>query len=140
MPIETKEKIIGEATYRVSQLPAMRAFKLLTRLGKVAGPALAAMKGGLDADLGEAAKALFDRLSEDEVEQLLRQILETVQVTEEGKTRQMLTGFDIIYAGDRMVEVFEVVKFALEVQYGPIFAALGAVASRPALQAAGGLQ
>lgn len=129
MPLETKTAVIKGKTYTASTLPAMRALKLLTKIGKVAGPAMAA---GLDADLTKAAHALFDGLDENEVETIIKALLSTVTVTDErGNQRDVLAGFDVEYAGEGLVDAFEVVKFALETNFGPIGAALAAATSRP---------
>lgn len=126
MPLETKQVVIKGKTYTASTLPAMRGLRLLTKIGKVAGPAMAA---GLDADLTTAARALFDGLDENEVENIIKALLSTVTVTDErGNQRDVLAGFDVEYSGAGLVDVFEVVKFALETNFGPIGAALAAAA------------
>lgn len=116
----SQETVIAGRAYTATKLPAMRALKLLARLGRVAGPSAALLTDG-DANIDAAARALFDRLGEDELELLVRGLLESVRV--EG--RPVLTGFDTEYAG-KLDEVFQLVKFALEVQFGGFFAALSA--------------
>jgi hypothetical protein len=122
MALQTVEKEIGGRVYAATQLPAMRSLKLLARLGKVAAPALAA---GLDSDMGKAAGLLFEKLDDSEVEHLIKALLEPMLVTDGDTQRPVLTGFDAAYAGDRLPEVFSLIRFALEVQYGPTLAALG---------------
>jgi hypothetical protein len=118
----TEERMIGARTYRATQLPAMRALRLLARLGRVAGPAFAVLlEAGAEGSIQGGARALFDRLGEDDVEQLVRGMLETVTVD----GRSVLLGFDAEYAG-KLDEVFLLVQFALEVQFGGFFAALAA--------------
>ena len=121
MPLETQQQVINGRTYSVTQLPAMRALRLLARLGKVVGPALAS---GMEANVSAAAGLLFERLDEAEMEYLVKQLLQGVVVAEDGKQRDMLVGFDVAYGGAMLVEVFEVLRFALEVQFGPTFAVL----------------
>ena len=56
MGIETQEKVIGNHTFRVTQLPASKARKLLTRLFKVAGPSMAKAVEGLGTILEKKLK------------------------------------------------------------------------------------
>jgi hypothetical protein len=140
----SQTKTIGGRDYTVSQLPAMKAVKVLHRIGKALGPALArafAALGGKNAganlleidlsgiDAGEFAEAiagLFRDLPEAELEKLIRDLLETCTVTdEEGKTGLLMKTFDVSMQG-RMQDLFALLAFAFEVNFGNFSAALAA--------------
>jgi hypothetical protein len=139
MSIKTQEKQIAGRRYVVTQLPATRAIKLLRRLGHVLGPALAKAVGSsrgnlsiatLDVgSLSDAVALLFDRLSESELEYLMRELLSTAQVLTDDKWVQLSTGlagtqpYDAIFAGD-LAGLFGCMAFAIEVNYGDFFGVL----------------
>jgi hypothetical protein len=130
MGIETRSKEIDGSTYTVAQLPAMRGLKLLNRIGRSVGPPLTALMGAADpmatvaqmeiGSIAPAARELFDRLTESELESIIKALCETVQVTEDGKTMPLLPVFDLHFAG-RYDKLFHVVWFAMEVNYGDFF-------------------
>lgn len=107
MGIESKTVSIDGRSFIFVQLPAFRAQRLLIRLLRVGGPALgsavsagmAAARGGLGAiDVGALAPvvaSLFEKLTPEEYESLLRELLEGVRM--DGK--ELLPQFDIAMAG-----------------------------------------
>ena len=115
---------IGDRVYTVSQLPAMRAQRLLPRLLKAVGPAVAALLASgaslkdvmaMDlskVDLGAVVKGLAENLTPDEYESLLRELLSTATLG--GK--DLMPQFDIAMQG-RVGEVFQLLKFAFQVNY-----------------------
>ncbi len=135
--IETRTKEIGGITYQVTQLPAMKGFKLQRRLAAILGPPAAEVMGGavsvsellkFNLNLGVLAPALrdlFERLTESELETITRSLLETAQVTESGKTGPVMPVFDTHFAG-RYNDLYELIGFALEVNYGDFLGGLGA--------------
>jgi len=151
MARQQKEKTIDGLTFTVQQLPAMRSLKLLHRLGKTVGPAmLKALSGAPDkapaklgsmnvADMADGVALLFDRLSADDAESIVRELFETATVTENGNTFQLMPVFDNVLAG-RTATLFKAVKFALEVNYQDFLPALLASAQAPlAVPPSGGL-
>ena len=141
-----KEKTIDGLTFTVQQLPAMRALKLMHKLAKTIGPAmLKALSGAPStgapikvgninvAELADGVALLFDRLSEADVESIMRELFETTMVTENGQTFQLMPVFDNVLAG-KMSTLFKAVQFALEVNYRDFLPAL--LASAQAVQAA----
>lgn len=139
-----EEREIGGRRVLVAQLPASRALKLLRRLGHVLGPALAkaagASKGTLSiaaldvGSLSDAITVLFDRLTEPELDHLMRELLSTAQVMVDGKWVQLSAGsgpqpYDVTFAGD-LAGLFATLGFAIEVNFGDFFAV-----ARGALQA-----
>lgn len=143
MSMITKETSIDGMTVTVTQLPAMKALRLMGRLGKTLGPALAkaagAMQnGGLESNvavLGDAVHVLFDRLSPDEMEQLTRELLETATVTctvpatGQPYNGPMMPVFNTVFQG-RMPSLLKTLKFAFEVNYGNFFDGLRDLAAQ----------
>ena len=130
MSLESKTTDIGGVTYQVTQLPAMRGFKLLNRLGRTFGPTVADLLGGATslADLNVAFLApsireLFDRLTEAELETLTKELLGQALVTLEGKTKPLMPVFDIHFAG-RYDDILKLLWFAVEANYGSFFGGL----------------
>lgn len=124
--IESKTKSIDGFSYTVTPLPAMSQMKLLTRLLKSAGPSIgqlgAALKGiGSAADLKKldverlvpAIGALFSALEDAEVEHLTRALLESALVDNKG----LWPLFNNHFQG-KMLSLFKLIGFALEVNYG----------------------
>lgn len=130
-----KEKTIDGLTFTVQQLPAMRSLKLMHRLGKTIGPALLKSLSGAPsgatvkvgninvADMADGVALLFDRLSADDAESIVRELFETTMVTENGQTFQLMPVFDNVLAG-KMSTLFKAVRFALEVNYQDFLPAL----------------
>jgi hypothetical protein len=131
MSTATLERDIDGRRYAVTQLPAMRALRLLNRLGRIAGPALVGLVEGASAPpgaLGLAAEGVFERLSDEELEALVKELLSSARV--DGK--ELLPQFDLHFQG-RMGTLFRVLSFALEANYGGFFGDL--VAAGRAMQA-----
>src|SRR5688572_16496070 len=98
---QVKEVIVGEHTYSITQFSATKGLKLLTRLTKIIGEPIAVLagEGGLDAEvsgklMGQAIKALADKLDEANVIQTVKELLEGV--TRNGAP----INFDIDFAAD----------------------------------------
>jgi len=127
MSLETKSTDIGGVAYQVTQLPAMRGLKLLNRLGRALGPALADLLGGAESlssiaqmdlgALGVSVRALFDRLTEDELQFFTATLLENARVTINGQVGPLMPVFDLHFAG-QYENLFRLLWFALETNYG----------------------
>jgi hypothetical protein len=133
--------------FTVSQLPAMRAFKLLDRIlrafgpsiGSIAGASSGALAGGVSlaklnvAALGEGIAVLFERLTEDELESVTRGLLAGAMVViERGGKRsnvEVLEVFDELFAG-HIFSVLKLLRFAFEANYGDFFDAVRGFAVR----------
>jgi hypothetical protein len=121
MPIESKQKQIGERLYTVTQYTAMRALDVFELVSPVIAPVLGKLSSlGPDADIGPVVEAAVSKLGGGKLRQLTQVLLEPVQVTEASRIRGMLDGFDVAYAGN-LGEVFQVLAFAVEVQFGSFF-------------------
>ena len=142
MKIEEKE--IDGLRFKTKQLPAMRAFKLMARLVKAIGPAIGALakldpSTRVDAVTSELAGA-FSTLDDQEAERLVPEILiNTTVLTEDarGLSEKSLTKerIDEVFTG-RLMTMFKVLGFALEVNYGDFIAgSVPAAPQPPALSA-----
>jgi hypothetical protein len=134
MPVEPKQLELNGKKFTLSPLPAMRQYKLMTRLGKVAGPALRELRElklgeiGKGTDPGKleagpflgAAAALFEHLEADEAEAILRELLTGALV--EGAP--LLKVFDLELQGE-MGTVLRLLAAALEVNFGSFFGGSG---------------
>ena len=128
--IETREKVIGGATYTVTQLPARRALRLKAKLIKSFGPALAqfflAATSEKDADernsqLVKAIEILSCNIDENSFEALVIEMLNGVR-----KNGLELTPptIDLEFAGD-MASLYQVLFFVIEVNYSNFLEIIG---------------
>ena len=119
----------GTLQVKTTQLPALRAFRLLSRLGKLLGPSLGKLRGvGLKSDasaLTPAIAALADSLDPDQIEALAVQILEGTLVVDGKQARTLNTAaaIDDVFGG-RLMTMFKVMAFAIEVNFRDFFRAL----------------
>ena len=137
----SQEKMIGGRRCMVAQLPVTRALKVLRRLGSTLGPALAKAAGASKGasislaalnveSLADAVALLFERLTDAELDYLLRELLSTAQVMGEGdKWLPMIDPvsgaalYDGIYAGN-IAGLLALLAFAVEVNFGDFFVAI----------------
>jgi hypothetical protein len=122
VPLEPREVLIGERRFTLSPLPAMRAHRLLARLGRIAGPAVisAIIEGGLSAQALPALASFFDKLSPDELEGLTRELLAGSSVNDGKSNQDVMAVFDIAFQG-RLHEVLQLLREALVLNYGASF-------------------
>jgi hypothetical protein len=116
----TEERMVDGLTYEISKFSATKGVRMLTRLASLLGEPIGAFtEGGLDKKItgdmvSRAAKALFERLDENQAEKTVKDLLENVRC--DGKAIQ----FDTHFQG-RILHLFKVLKEVLEVQYGDFF-------------------
>ena len=136
--IESQEQTIGAHEYRVSQLPAGKARRLLVHLFRVCGPAVGRVVGDMDgaksvADvdmvtIGEGLRTLSGQLSEQDVERVFDAVFGsgTVEVQNSEGTWKRLTkeAAEGHFAG-LVHEQFMVVWFALKVNYAGFLGVFG---------------
>lgn len=122
--IETFEKQINNSTYMVTQLPARRALKLQAKLLKLLGPAaselfLAAAKDIHNADsaIPKAISLLVNELDDKTFDVFIMEMIQGVR--KDGIELNEKT-VDIEFAG-KLNELFLVVQYVLEVNYGDFF-------------------
>lgn len=124
--IETKEKSIKESVYSVTQMTAIRALKMQSRLLKLAGPSFAAMiASGEDTSIPQALNLLTERLDEKTFENLVLDLLQGVRKDGEELTRSKI---DFDFAGN-LNELFLVLQFVLEVNFSDFFQEGGIIAN-----------
>lgn len=121
----TEERTIDGVRVTLTQLPAMRALKLLPRLGKILAPVL----GHLNTDVAAALPLLFDRLTGEELEDITKELLSTALA--DGKP--LLQVMDLVFQG-RPETVLKVLKFALEANYRGFFSGLAGLSGGAAGQ------
>jgi len=120
---------VDGARYRTTKYPATKGLKILTRLSQVAGEPMAMlMSEDLDKDVspsfvGAAVRALVEKLDEDLVEMLVKDILSGTDIIDGSKTRPVLPCFDEEFAG-RFGHLFKVLKEIVGFQYGDFFGGL----------------
>lgn len=137
--LRIEKKTIGDLEITVTQFPALKSFSLLARLGKVIAPALGKVQGlTLESDvsaLGPALAELFSRLDEADASALVRDVLASSHAVYDGKLVPLdrAETIDLVFSG-RMRLLLEVLRFALEVNYGDFFG--GALAAAPDQKAA----
>lgn len=132
----TQAREIDGLSFSVSQLPPMKALRMLNRLRRCIGPALGKALGGMSAKslkdvdvtaLADAIEAL--NLPDQELEDITKELLYAAFVTHEGVTGALLSGgqFNAVMSG-RVGTILKLIAFAVEVNYGSFFVALRALA------------
>ena len=130
--LKTESANIDGSTYEVTQLTPRRAMRLSVRIGKVLGPALAkasgAAKAGGDTDIsafGDAVATLFDSLTPDELEFVSDELLYSLTRETDGKKLSASGAkFDLVMAGESVMTIYKILRFAFEVNYGNFTSAL----------------
>jgi hypothetical protein len=123
--IETKEKEIGDAVYSVTQMPAIRALKIQSRLLRLVGPSFAAMiASGEDSSIPMAISLLTDKLDENTFEKLVLDLMQGVRKDGAELTKGKI---DLEFAGN-LNELYRVLQFVLEVNFADFFQDGGIIA------------
>jgi hypothetical protein len=132
MAIESKERRIGAANYRITQLPAKRGRAILVRFVRLIGPGAGAFVGGLgrgktglDAALGAGvADAMLDfctRLNEEDLAVLCDEFATYTVVIQSRDIEQQLSKiFDDHFAG-KYEEMLLWLKACCEVNFSGFF-------------------
>lgn len=140
--LNKSDKVINGLTVSTVQLPAMRAHRLFWRLGKVAPYVMARVDvstiqwdGGL-IGLAPAILELFGRLSVEDSEALMKEILAATTVTVDGKAISLTSNemIDHVFSG-KLGSLYETIAFVLGVNYGDFIS--GALATQASAPAAG---
>ena len=128
--LESKQRVIGEVEYLVTQLPAPQGRKLLVRLYKVLGPAIGAALKGLPEDgrasigdievssIGDAMIQLAHSLTEEDLEFLVATMTPQTQISREPGKWLALKTEEMFHWSGRYQHMFVWLGFALEVNYG----------------------
>jgi len=137
MPREPQQKTINGVLYEVTPLGASKGLQLFTRVARVVGPGLERVTSLEDASgaVLAALGTLAENLDADNLEAICRLLADSTMARVNGKELALGAVFDAHFAGD-LGSLFEWLKFGIEVNLGPLLAALGArvrrhVASAP---------
>jgi len=147
--MQTITETVGGREYTVTQIPAKRGLRLFNRLCRIFAPPAAKAFGSLAGELSlarfmagglgsfaEALVLLFEKLSEQEQEAILRELFEGARFrNDDGKMLPLWEHFDVAFAG-RLAEVYLVAAFAMRVNFGSFSDALKAAASAWSAKAA----
>lgn len=141
--LEAKEKVIDGVSYKVHQLGARKALRMLQRIIKIVGPGIATGIQGVDGQggfqamaemdigklaLGQAVKELADRLDEAVVDGIVDELAQVTVVVKGDKQPALSAIFDLHFAG-KMKQLFQWLLFALEVQFGDFFGGPGGISA-----------
>src|SRR5580698_1730234 len=123
--IEPKTKEIAGVSFTVRQLPAFKALKMMNRLTRALGPAIAALGAGGGSlsfeGVSDALVKLGDKLSDQELEAIARELLaDATFKTPEGAEGELMKQVDLVLAGKPEV-MLKLLAFALEANYGNFF-------------------
>lgn len=122
-----QDRTIDGLTYSVSQLPASRGLEMFGKLAGLLGPAaLEALAKGASFDkdlqtLAPAAVMLFARLQPGDLTAIAKELLGPATVDNTPLEKQ----FEVHFQG-RILHLFKVLVFAIEVNFGDFFDVLGA--------------
>ncbi len=125
--LRTERKKIEGLEVSTTQLPALRAFALLARLGKVIGPALSKMSGmNMESDIGPVLGELFANLDPAESSDLVLEVLISTQVIIDNRREELNNqeAVDRVFGGN-LKAMLLTMGFALKVNYSDFFGALG---------------
>lgn len=131
--LKKETRTIDGLDFATMQLPAMTAFGLIPRLGRVVAPTLSKLSGmnGAD-DVGPALAELFSKLDPAEAQSLARDLLRATTVTIDGKTLTLDSDAKIDIAfGGRLTTLLKAAWFAVQVNFADFLEA-ASVASGPA--------
>ena len=132
MSIDTRERTIGEHTYRVSQFGAKHGRGMLVRLVKLAGPSLGAalsalaqgklseFEAALAYALSQGVFELSERLNADEFSSVLDDFAKHTVVVIGDKEPRLSDVFDQHFAG-RYDAMLQWAGFVVECNYGSFF-------------------
>ena len=125
MGLKIETRTIDGLQVRTQQLPALRAWPLFIKLGRIIGPALtkaADIKDiSLDMDLGELAPAigaLFAGIEPNEAADLAREILMSTTVVMDNKNFELMNegAIDTVFSG-RFLVFMKTMAFAIQVNF-----------------------
>jgi Phage tail assembly chaperone protein, TAC len=138
--LKTEVVVIDDLKFETTQFPAMRAYKLMTKLVKHLGPAIA-MLGAADGDvdirhMAPALGAALGSMNDQDAASLLLEVLgcTTIELEDASINLGSQKSIDGVFSG-RLSVMFQVAAHALKVNYQDFFS--GSAESTP--EAAGTL-
>ena len=139
--IETRTKTIDGTEFRTTQLPAMRAYPMFIRLGKIIGPILGSLQGvSLHTELSELGSALgpaFSAIDPDEATRLMVDMFVSTRALVDGKVLDLSSEASInrVFTG-RLPLMFKVLAFVVQENFADFFAGSGSAPTAPEAPAA----
>lgn len=129
-----EERTIGDTTYRVTQLTAKPARRLFARIVQLLGPGIGSMMEGqplsmqalLGADMGVGIKEITKALDPEEQEHVIDVLCENKTIARRDGDKWPIMNkeaFDLHFTG-RLVDMYKVIGFALEVNYSDFLGGL----------------
>lgn len=142
-----KEVIIDGVKYDIGPISPTKSVKLMTKITKVLGPSLVKiLKEGFDPkkdlaemdvgqmNLSEVFSEFFDRLEEDELQNVMVTLLSSSMHngTEGSKGMGIITAdkFDMVFQDTGILHMFKVVKESIGVTYSDFFEGNGGILSK----------
>lgn len=123
MALETKSKQIGRYTYRVTQLPTSKGRRMLCLLTKAIGPVLGKLADGGGKSIGIAFEELSERINEADLKELCEVFGESSEVElPDGRRPRLMPEFQEMHFAGQFGELFEWLRFCVEVNYSDFFA------------------
>jgi hypothetical protein len=139
---QTKDRIIGDNTYRVTQLPTGEGRRILVKLVKVIGPAISVMVeelgDGKDAptildsemsSVGEAIRLFLDRVEQTDLDDLVTTFGRFTVVLIGDKVLPLSLEMQELHFSGKYLEMFKWLAFCLEWNYSDFFASSKIVAA-----------
>lgn len=131
MSMGVEDRQIGDRTFRVLQLPALKARALFARLVQFLGPAVAGavssgnMSALLNMDVGALVGTLSEKFTEEELSYFGKVLGGCTQlVGDNGNTAVLDEKLqDVVFAGN-ILQMFKWMGFALEVQFSDFLSEL----------------
>lgn len=136
--LESQQKRIGDIDYQVTQLPAPAGRRLLVRLYKVLGPALAAAlkslpesSGGISlgelqtSAIGDAMFELAQSITEDELDHVCNVFASQTLFSRESGKWLPLKDFEDSHWSGNYLQMFQWIGFCLEANYSSFLSGAG---------------
>lgn len=133
MALETRTKVIDSLNISVQQFPATIAWKIQVKLIKLFGPSIGAVMGDFDLDsynlkdtnsIAMSVEKLVNELDPDDSLKLIFELCSFTWVND----KEFQNIFDKEFAG-KLIIVYKIVAFVLEVNYGNFLAQSGILGS-----------
>ncbi len=134
-----KTEIIGNHTYQIYPLPALKSIKVATRLIQILGPSFGDVVAGLNIKsgkvdlgaldmniIGKGVATLAGVLKEGDLEYLIENVLgEYVKLETDNKIIDLTKAFSDVHFAGKVGELFKVLFAALKENFGDFLGASG---------------
>lgn len=130
MALKTETKHIGQHSYTVTQLDAVRGRKMATRIARILGPAL----DGISKDAGAALGTALKNLSDEDVDYVCETFAasSTVSGGEYGSKQPSLESVFAVHFAGKYGEMLQWLAFCFKVNFESFLEGAGPLLGRPA--------